>query len=328
MLAWHDIVTMSNEQLASLDIAVTNLACAAGLPGCEKINHDFCLGWLDEAADLIRKDTPRRLPLFQSKASRWNYSEARFRVEHMVTILQRDLGVRYNVEKMRDDAVFDTEDVFIHGVIQGRGGTCASIPVLCVAVGRRLGYPLKLVKAKCHLFFRWDASIEKFNCEATSHGVHSQPDKYYRSGRYECTPQQEREGGYLESLCPRAEFGDFMIQRGWLWFHQKQNRKMLESFLWGINFFPEDLITQRNIGHFLSLWSKELDAKTPAARPAVQINQIARVFRNVPLPLEQEFFILSTWEQALNDPRKKAAWEAARTNPSALPRQVRITIGA
>ena len=39
------------------------------------------------------------------------------------------------------------EDVFIHGMIVegGKGGTCASMPVLYVAVGRRIGLPLYLV---------------------------------------------------------------------------------------------------------------------------------------------------------------------------------------
>ena len=46
--------------------------------------------------------------------------------------------------------------LFIHGIIDGPGGTCASMPVLYVAVGRRLGYPLKLVEARGHLLLRWD----------------------------------------------------------------------------------------------------------------------------------------------------------------------------
>jgi hypothetical protein len=37
------------------------------------------------------------------------------------------------------DAPLDVADSFIHGIIQGNGGTCASIPVVVSAVGRRLG---------------------------------------------------------------------------------------------------------------------------------------------------------------------------------------------
>jgi hypothetical protein len=47
--------------------------------------------------------------------------------------------------------------LFLHGLTQGRGGTCLSMPVAYVAVGRRLGYPLKLVTAKGHLFARWES---------------------------------------------------------------------------------------------------------------------------------------------------------------------------
>jgi hypothetical protein len=44
--------------------------------------------------------------------------------------------------------------------------------VLYVAIGRRLGYPLKLVECKGHLFVRWEDAKERFNIEGTSRGLH------------------------------------------------------------------------------------------------------------------------------------------------------------
>jgi hypothetical protein len=56
---------------------------------------------------------------------------------------------------------------------QRRMGTCSSMPVLYVTLGRRLGYPVKLVTAKAHLFVRWEQTGERFNLSKnmTSDGI-------------------------------------------------------------------------------------------------------------------------------------------------------------
>jgi len=41
--AWQELARLSDTQLATLDVAETHLACAAGLPGSEAIDHDGCL---------------------------------------------------------------------------------------------------------------------------------------------------------------------------------------------------------------------------------------------------------------------------------------------
>ena len=68
-------------------------------------------------------------------------------------VLVEDLGIQYNPAlaeylksgKAPNHGVFsaDSKNMFIHGLLDGSHyGTCASMPVLVVAVGRRLGYPL------------------------------------------------------------------------------------------------------------------------------------------------------------------------------------------
>ena len=75
--------------------------------------------------------------------------------------LAKDFQVKYVTHKIPSaakahigDGFFaDARDVFLHGLTgPERRGTCSSLPVLHVAVGRRLGYPLKLVTTKGHQF--------------------------------------------------------------------------------------------------------------------------------------------------------------------------------
>jgi len=63
----------------------------------------------------------------------------------------------YNKQRVRDVDFKNSRDLFLHGMVgSDNGGTCVSMPVLYVAVGRRLGYPMRLVLAKAHVFARWD----------------------------------------------------------------------------------------------------------------------------------------------------------------------------
>lgn len=143
MLSWNQFVRLSEEDLATHDVADINLACAEGLPGSEKIDVVLCRDRLDYYARRVREYTEPRIKTFQRKPHEYNNSEGYFRILVMITVLQRDLGVRYNPAKSPEDVPLTLEDTFIHGIIQGEGGTCNSLPVVYVAVGRRLGYPLK-----------------------------------------------------------------------------------------------------------------------------------------------------------------------------------------
>ena len=147
---------MTPDEIAKTDIAVLNLLCAQGLPGAEKLDIDACLAhnrWLgcngeerETARHLYRVNDPRY-------ADHYKHSEAVLRMEMLLQVLQEDLGVHYNLERVRDINFTDSRDLFIHGMIADKnGGTCVSMPVLYAAIARRLGYPVKLVLAKEHVF--------------------------------------------------------------------------------------------------------------------------------------------------------------------------------
>lgn len=130
---WRDFLAMSDEELARQDLAVVNLACAAGLPGAEGIDVPGCLRWLDRATDLVRRWTAAGLDeFFRPNPAEFNNSEAYFRVLGLTTVLQRHCGVRYDPSKIGAglEGPFEFHEYFIHGPIQGPGGTCATLPVV------------------------------------------------------------------------------------------------------------------------------------------------------------------------------------------------------
>ena len=92
-------------------------------------------------------------------------------------------------------------------------GTCSSMPVLYAAVGRRLGYPLKLVTTKAHLFLRWEDGKERFDLEATGRGMNRYDDEHFKRWPFPVSEEEIRTEGYLKSLTAVEEFAVFLSLR-------------------------------------------------------------------------------------------------------------------
>jgi hypothetical protein len=226
-----NLLTMKPEELKSVDIAEMNLLCATGLPGAEDLDIGHCLATLDQWAQRVKHETERHLYRVTDPryADHYHHSEAYLRAEMLLQVLQVDLGVKYDMTAAHNFSFNDSRVAFIHGMIPapGRtiadtpGGTCASMPVMYVAVGRRLGYPLKLVLTHGHVFARWDgqdhpnpAWRERFNIEGSGEGFSSFSDDYYKTWPFKITDADVKANGYLLSLTPMEEFAVFLASRG------------------------------------------------------------------------------------------------------------------
>jgi hypothetical protein len=310
---------MSSEEFSRLDVAIVNLACAADLPDTAVLDVEECLRKLDCWAILTRQFTEQRLPRFFRKRENYYHSEAYFRVLAMVTVLQRDLGLRYNPEKVPSESVFSSADSFLHGAVLGEGGTCASIPVVYAAVGRRLGYPIKLVSARGrmsgHLFARWDEpGRERFNIEATNRGLTCPPDTYYREGEYLLSPEEEVAGGYLQSMTPCQELATFLLQRGFQLADAGINDKTAEAFGWASALVPHLTSYRTTFRNRLCDWRDKMDRGKPKHFPQVWVKTLGRHFPpSVPAELELFYHGLQTTQELLQDPRlEKEYWAPLR----------------
>ena len=181
------LLSLNADELTGVDIARINLLCAEGLPGAENLNVEQCLTTLDQWAQHIKTETDRNYHRFREDPAYYSNSEAFYKMLMMAVVLYEDYGVRYNPKlitspdaMVTDDHFFtDSRDILLHGLTGPQHlGTCSSMPVLYIALGRRLDYPLKLVKAKAHLFMRWDSPTEKCDMDATGKVL----DKYAPGG--------------------------------------------------------------------------------------------------------------------------------------------------
>ena len=205
------------------DIALMDLLCAQGLPGAETMNISNCLADLDRWAVHVQSETERNLHQFRENPSNYSNSEGYFRMLIMAVVLYEDFGIRYNPNRItlpgqidpNDNFFANAQDIFLNGLLEGQKmGTCSSMPVLYIAIGRRLGYPLKLVTTKAHLFVRWDGGTDRFDVEATGKGMNRYDDEHFKQWPFPVTDEEIQREGFLKSLTAAEELAVFLSLRG------------------------------------------------------------------------------------------------------------------
>jgi hypothetical protein len=233
------LLALPSSDLARVDIAVMNLLCEQRLPGAEKIGPAEAARMLDQWAERVRVETERHAYRFERSPAEFEHSNGYFPMVMLAVVLAEDCGVHYRPERriapeaarMGDGFFSEAKDVFLGGLVgPRREGTCSSLPVLQVAVGRRLGYPLKLVTTKGHLFVRWEGAGERFNVEAAGRGVNRFPDEYYLRWPYVVSEQERTAEGYLRSLAAAEELAVFLSIRRMCCLEAGRNQEAGEAF--------------------------------------------------------------------------------------------------
>jgi len=323
MLRWQDLTGLSNEQLGALDVAEVNLACAEEFPEVGSLDALECIQRLNHYAKCAVHYTEKRMPEFRAKPEVYRNSEGVFRMVCIMRLLQGKFGVRYNPAKMAEDAPFGSVDSFILGALLGEGGTCASLPVVYAAVGRRLGYPIKLVSALRHLFVRWDdPEGERFNIEINNHSLDSPPDDYYRKGRYEVTEVVERAGCLLKSMTPRDELSSFLAERGHRWLELEQRRRAVEAFAWAWSLAPENILLKNRLARTMDEWAAQLRASGPPGFPTLFFTWPPRRFPDaIPWLMEKNILCLEAWENILKTAELNEQWWEPMRRGRPVPRK-------
>lgn len=244
----QDILTANPDHFVAkfTDIAANNLVCAQGLPRTDELDVPKMLALLDKMAAMTRVWTDKSWRMFDLKPAEFNNSRNVYRVLTMTHVLHKHFGIHYNPERLKpgvraggheacagiDEG--DTGDAFIHGMLGPRKtGICGTLPILTVAVGRRLGYPLYLVRLPDHLLCRWHDEHERFNIENTGQGSCIHPDEYYHSWptkRDEQEWRQVHDNGHkwLDSMPAQFEMARFISSRVITLRHYGRCRETLE----------------------------------------------------------------------------------------------------
>jgi tetratricopeptide (TPR) repeat protein len=218
------LLTAPPSELTKWDVGAMSLVCAHGLPGAEDLDIPAYFTRLDQWAARVHRRTEACYHIFERSPERSRNSLNVFRMQMLVECVKLDFRCRYNPDRLIDNDLacpmpfWDSKDLLIHGLLsERRSGTCNNIPMLVVALARRLRYPVKLVCTPVHVFARWDDGRERFNIEASNPaGMVMHDDAYYRERGRTYFADEADNGYYLQSLTPEDDLALCLFSRAWV----------------------------------------------------------------------------------------------------------------
>ena len=191
------------------------------------------------------------MPAFYPNRAKYRNSLALFKGAYLGIAIEHDFNCTYNAELADSGAMDDrgstrffrnSSDIFICGLVNDGLGSCSSLPVLMVALGRRCGYPLHLVGCGGHLFCRWDDGTECVNLEITCDGVNTHDDQHYMHWPRVITEEEIAEERYLKNYTSREMLGVFASLRGACLKEHGQYNEALACYEVALKSFPDSRI--------------------------------------------------------------------------------------
>ena len=261
----EELVSLSASELERVDVGRMNLICADAVADFGESELPRLLRRLDEWAEDARRAEVRYRKTYEREPARYDNSYAKYRAVNLALTIKEDFRCRYQKAHIRSGAMTDfssprffrnPDDVFVSGLLKRRLGTCSSFPVLLVALGRRLGYPLYLKLTGGHMFCCWDDGKERFNLETNGDAVDTPPDEHYlKEPCYGMTARsaQERTAERLMVKLTNAEaLSVFLETAGYC---AEANGKLPQALFFyrtALKYRPKSAILHRLAGRHLS----------------------------------------------------------------------------
>lgn len=280
-----ELLALPPDKIEQCDVGLMNLLCAAGLPGAENLDVQNCLKKLAGLALQAKFETDRHYYQFREHPEQFRNSLGYYRIMMLEQVLVQDLGIQYNPAlaayleegKAPTHGVFstDSKNMFIHGLLNGSHyGTCASMPVLLVAVGRRLDYPVNLASTKLHLYVRYeDYNGKHFNIEPTvTEGFLTPGDDDYKTGQFAATDEEIKGCGWLRPKSKKEVLSEFLSNRSACLGMAKRYEEAMEVTIKSASYAPDTPLMTKHfqlaleelknapLGDKIDDWRKQIDS--------------------------------------------------------------------
>lgn len=153
----------------------------------------------------------------------------------------------------------DSEELFMHGLLQSRRGYCMNLSLLYLIVAERLGLPLKGVALPNHFFVRWDDGREKINIDGTEGGAEFS-DEFYQN-RFG-VDSRTASPFYLQSLNKKQSLGSYFSNVGMVYYQRRNAEKAVFYLSLSVDINPLSVEAHNNLGNIYS----ELNQNDKAVR--------------------------------------------------------------
>jgi hypothetical protein len=213
------LLAADDSELEATDLVEMNLSVAREIPSLEKLDVLRYCRVVDEWTEAFRKFLPGAEKKFHNSPWKWKHDLHFFRVGMLAGFLGHEYGIRYipSHKYLAEVHYTNPGQLFLHGLIDTRLGTCGNMATLHVAICRRMGWPVSLACVKSHFISRFDNGQVIHNIEVTQTDhpgtFSSDTDEWYMKKMG--IPQKAIDcGSDLRCLAAREMMGAFLGQRG------------------------------------------------------------------------------------------------------------------
>jgi hypothetical protein len=222
------LMALSNSDLENVDVLEMNIAVAREIPGLEKLDYDHYRQIVDGWTDQFRRWLPTVEHAFYQKPDKYKNDINFYRLGMLAQFLDEQIGVAYvedqkqtqldarKAGKKAEVSYTNPGHLLLHGLIDTKRGTCATMATLHVTIGRLLGWPVGLACVNAHYVCRYDDGKVYYNIEATDTGrggFSEGSDKDYMD-KESVPPKAVACGSDLRKLSGREMLGIFIAARG------------------------------------------------------------------------------------------------------------------
>jgi hypothetical protein len=243
--AERELEKMLHGKDEEIDLALANWLVVADIPEFRDMTRESYFTQLDVMTDQVHRDMARM------QASGWGGTDPDDPKTRCQRFCSAIVGLHFAyADEFREEnitpkqlfaLVANPNNIFLAGLMRTKRGSCASMPMIYLVIGQRLGMPVHLVTIGKHFFIRWDEPRFRMNIETTIvQKVAWTPDESVYLDTEGMTRDQLR-GNQLLNFTSREVIGELFHARSAYW-HTKMGKCETQSCL--------DLARAKFLEHF------------------------------------------------------------------------------
>ena len=226
---WAQMLQSKDE---NIDLAKANWLIASDIPEFHDMTRESYFAQLFAMTEHVREE------MDQMQADGYGGTDPNDPKTRCRRFCSAIIGLKFSyAEQFRDEnlsaaqskALYtDPDNVFLAGLMSTRQGSCVSMPLIYLVIGRRLGMPVHLVAIGKHFFIRWEEPGFRMDIETTSVSkIAWTPDDSVYMDIEGMTKDQLR-GSDLRNLSNREVIGELFFTRMSHW-HAKGEKYGAQS---------------------------------------------------------------------------------------------------
>jgi len=155
-----------------IDLALANWLIAADVPQFSDMTREAYFAALDAMTKHVRAEMKRMQKVAEGRGQNPDDPDVRCGI-FCNAIIKLRFGYRgefrgHDVSPARLTALYsDASNVHLAGLLRTCQGSCVSMPLIYLVIGRRFGFPVYLVAIGKHYFIRWEEPGYRMNIETT-----------------------------------------------------------------------------------------------------------------------------------------------------------------